>query len=195
MAACRPYFVSVPIAPGALCLPGTGSAPSCGGLPPLRKRADMSSLYAIDLTHNFETAHRLSHEDSPTKCRSIHGHSWWVKATIEGAGLDDRGMLVEFGAFKSAWRRWLDDHVDHHLAIQQDDPVGPALLEVWPQMRLLKLPFDPTTEQLARWLFEHTERLLGQLVSPGQGVRLREIHLQETRVNAASYARRPGGPD
>ena len=151
----------------------------------------MTCLYSIDLTHNFETAHRLSHADSPIKCRSIHGHSWWVKATLEGPGLDDRGMLVEFGAFKSAWRGWLDEHVDHHLAIEQSDPVGPALLEVWPKMRLLRLPFDPTTEQLARWLFEQTERLLRELVPEAQGVQVREIHLQETRVNAASYARRP----
>jgi 6-pyruvoyltetrahydropterin/6-carboxytetrahydropterin synthase len=143
-------------------------------------------MHQIEITHNFETAHRLSAPDAPIKCQSIHGHSWWVTVTIEGPTLGADGMLVEFGAFKRAWRDFLDDHVDHHLVTHQDDPVAAAILTVQPDARLLRLPFQPTTELLAAWLHDHASRLLATL-NHAPGVRVAAIHLQETRVNAARF--------
>ncbi|MEC9400227.1 MAG: 6-carboxytetrahydropterin synthase [Myxococcota bacterium] len=143
-------------------------------------------MYRITLEHNFETAHRLSSPGAPIKCQSIHGHSWWVKATIAGEQLDEMGMLVEFGAFKKAWRAFLDDQVDHHLLVKEGDPVGEAILGAQPDARLRFLEFDPTTEHLARWLFEQTSQILSQ-VSPREDLYVVGVHLQETRVNAAEY--------
>jgi 6-pyruvoyltetrahydropterin/6-carboxytetrahydropterin synthase len=143
-------------------------------------------MYQIEITHNFETAHRLSAPDAPIKCQSIHGHSWWVTVTLEGPTLDDSGMLVEFGAFKRAWRGFLDDHVDHHLLTHRDDPVAAAILAVQPDARLLRLPFQPTTEALAAWLAEQAERAL-RPIDPAGLARVASIHLQETRVNAARF--------
>ena len=57
-------------------------------------------MHRVELRHHFETAHRLSTPGSPVKCRSIHGHSWWVTVTLEGPDLDADGMLVEFGAVR-----------------------------------------------------------------------------------------------
>lgn len=143
-------------------------------------------MYTITLEHNFETAHRLLHPDSPTKCRSIHGHSWWVRASIEGAMLNEQGMLVEFGAFKKAWRDFLDTQLDHHLVMHCDDPMAKAILSVQPDARLRLLPFDPTTENLARWLHERTSEVLLE-VAGVRDLRILQVHLQETRVNAASF--------
>lgn len=143
-------------------------------------------MYQIEITHNFETAHRLSAPDAPIKCQSIHGHSWWVSVTIEGPALDASGMLVEFGAFKRAWRGFLDDQVDHHLLTHEADPVAAAILAVQPDARLLRLPFQPTTEQLAAWLSDQAARILATL-NAAPGVRVALIHLQETRVNAARF--------
>lgn len=144
-------------------------------------------MYRVSIRHNFETAHRLSHEAAPEKCHSIHGHSWWATVTIEGEGLDERGMLVEFGAFKKRWRGFLDATVDHHLMLQEGDPVAAAILSVLPDSRLLELPFSPTTENMARWLFERAEEVL-QEVAPGQPqLRIARMHIQETAVNAAEY--------
>lgn len=150
-------------------------------------------MYRISIKHNFETAHRLSDPSAPVKCQSIHGHSWWVTVWIEGEALDEQGMLVEFGAFKRAWRGFLDDHVDHHLAVRDGDPVAEAILAVQPEARVLKLPFDPTTEHLARWLHAQARHILGAtLVETGgdpASVRVQRVHVQETRVNAAEYER------
>lgn len=141
-------------------------------------------MFRITIRHNFETAHRLSHPDAPIKCQSIHGHSWWATVEIEGESTDEQGMLVEFGAFKKAWRSFLDDHVDHHLLAHERDVVAQAILEVQPEARLLRLPFDPTTELLARWLFEQAERVLAPLSSTA---RVSALHIQETAVNGAEY--------
>lgn len=141
-------------------------------------------MYEIEIRHNFETAHRLSHRKSPTKCRSIHGHSWWVTATLKAEELDEFGMVLEFGAFKRAWRQFLDEKIDHHLVLSEGDPFIAAIRDVEPESRILVLPADPTTEVLAKWVFDETELILHRLKP---GVRLAKIHVQETAVNAASF--------
>jgi 6-pyruvoyltetrahydropterin/6-carboxytetrahydropterin synthase len=143
------------------------------------------SMHKIELRHNFETAHRLSHPDAPKKCQSIHGHSWWVRISITSDRLDERGMIVEFGSFKSAWRKFLDSTIDHHLVLRAGDPMAAAIKSVDPESRILELDTDPTTELLAQWVFERSQTIL-QTLHPQ--ARVVSIHLQETSVNAASYS-------
>lgn len=142
-------------------------------------------MFSVEIRHNFETAHRLTGDGAPEKCMSIHGHSWWVTATMEGDTLDALGILVEFGAFKRVWRDWLDNNLDHHLVLRNGDPMAAAIVSVYPQSRLLLLPHNPTTEVLAAWIFEQTAEILGRVAPPG--VRLRRVHVQETAVNAAAF--------
>ena len=144
--------------------------------------------WRLELTHNFETAHRLSTPSSPKKCQSIHGHSWWARVTIEGESVDDDGILVEFGAFKKEWRRWIDDNLDHALVLRRGDPVEAALREVVPDMRFLILDENPTTEVLSRLLFEVSQDLLeAKLGVAPSWARVVELHVQETRVNSAAW--------
>lgn len=146
-------------------------------------------MYAIEIRHNFETAHRLSDPDSPRKCMSIHGHSWWVTVTMEARSLSDGDMLVEFGAFKKAWRGYLDGRVDHHLVLRRDDPMAGAVRSVYPESRLLLLDRNPTTEVMAEFLFARAEEVLESVKDPALHVRVRRVHVQETSVNAAVYER------
>jgi 6-pyruvoyltetrahydropterin/6-carboxytetrahydropterin synthase len=142
-------------------------------------------MFTVEINHNFEAAHRLYGEGSPEKCVSIHGHSWQVTATLCGDALDANGILIEFGAFKRAWRAWLDDHLDHHLILCDRDPMGDAIRAVYPQSRILALPQNPTTEVLAAYIFAQTQRVLAAV--PGHAARLLRVHVQETRVNAAAF--------
>ncbi len=148
-------------------------------------------MYQIEIRHNFETAHRLAAPGSPVKCMSIHGHSWWATVTIEGPRLGPDGILVEFGAFKAALRRWMDDHLDHHLVLQRDDPMAEAVRSVYPESRLLLLDQSPTTEVMAHYLFEQATRILQQLAYPGPEARIVGVHVQETAVNAAAFRSAP----
>ena len=142
--------------------------------------------FAIEIRHNFETAHRLSWEQAPKKCQSIHGHSWWVTLVIASDSLDEHGMLIEFGALKKHWRGFLDSHVDHHLVLHCDDPMIDAIRGVQPDARLLILDFQPTTEALSKWLHGEAVRIVDSLGY--KDVTIAKLHLQETAVNAASYS-------
>ncbi len=149
--------------------------------------------WSIEIRHNFETAHRLTGDGAPTKCVSIHGHSWWATLELTGPSLDELGILVEFGALKKAWRGWLDDHVDHHLVLKHDDPMIAAVRGVYPESRILETAESPTTEVMAKLLFDRAELLLRDLGVPPSQARVARVHIQETAVNAASYSEvRPG---
>lgn len=48
--------------------------------------------------------------------RGIVGETWWASALLDG-GLDDQGMVCDFGIVKKTLRNWLDDEVDHRLLV------------------------------------------------------------------------------
>lgn len=147
-------------------------------------------MIQIELSHEFQSAHRLNTPDAPDKCKSIHGHSWWVTVTIEGEELDENGMLVEFGAFKKALHTWIDKEVCHRLILKYDDPVIPVLRAVDKNLRFVELPHSPTTEVIARWIFERCEDILHtDLGIDASHARIARVHIKETCLNAASYSR------
>ena len=148
----------------------------------------MTGFYNVEILHNFETAHRLADSNAPYKCRSIHGHSWHVTLRLSSRKLDNLGMMIEFGKLKKAWRAYLDDNLDHYLLLRHDDPVAKAIFSVLPDSRILLLDFSPTTENLARFLFNEASEMLDELGYSDRCV-VQKVFLQETGVNAASFER------
>ncbi len=144
-------------------------------------------MYQINITHNFETAHRLSAPGSPEKCMSIHGHSWNVTLTLEADALDALCMVVEFGALKSSFRRRIDDELDHFLLLQKGDPMAEAVRAVYPASRILEIDHSPTTERIAELLAGWATECLERLPGAAARVRVSQVHVQETRVNGATF--------
>ena len=145
------------------------------------------SLYTIEIRHNVESAHRFYAATSSPKCRNIHGHSWWITLTLAAPRLDEQGMVIEFGQVKKAWRDWLDTHIDHGIMLHAEDPMIGAIQSVEPGARVFSLPQDPTTENIAEYLFAQAERLMTAL-GVGDRVQVKQIHVQETHVNAATFS-------
>jgi 6-pyruvoyltetrahydropterin/6-carboxytetrahydropterin synthase len=143
-------------------------------------------MYRLEIRHNAEAAHRFYQADCSPKCQSIHGHSWVITLTLKASKLNNQGMVIEFGQLKQAWRSWLDRHMDHSLMLHQDDPVAPALQAAVPEIRLLLLPGDPTTENLAHWLTEQAQIIL-QGLGYEDSIAVERVQLQETAVNFAEY--------
>jgi 6-pyruvoyltetrahydropterin/6-carboxytetrahydropterin synthase len=134
----------------------------------------------IKIKHNIEVAHRLSL--LPGKCQNIHGHSMWVTAEFTGI-LDSRGILLglDYGTIKAVFRGYLDDTFDHHLLLNQEDPLAKILgAELLPGVEYTQ--GDPTTENLARWIGQWS-RLAFE--TPG----LQRVHIEvwETGTNAATW--------
>lgn len=143
-------------------------------------------MYRLEIEHNAEAAHRFFLTECSPKCHSIHGHSWQVILTLRAEKLNQQGMVVEFGELKAAWRSWLDTYLDHSLMLHQNDPMVQAVLSVNPQSRLFLTPEDPTTENVARLLYEQAKVML-QALGCGPTVQVERVRLEETRVNSAEY--------
>ncbi len=143
-------------------------------------------MYRLEIDHNAEAAHRFFQAGCSHKCRSIHGHRWRVVLTLKAEELNDQGMIIEFGQLKAAWRSWLDTYLDHSLMLNKADPMVQAVRSVEPESRLFLTPEDPTTENVARLLYEQAKMVL-QALNCANVVQVERVRLEETKVNCAEY--------
>lgn len=158
----------------------------------------------LTVKHNIEVAHRLSM--TPGKCENIHGHSMMIELCIRGE-INEAGLLVpnahatevnanktplEFGELKFWFRDVLDSNLDHRLLLNNNDPLlvgqppehGRSL--VYPG--LIRFPGDPTTENIAKWIYEAAYRQFIQMeLQPMAGRSMMHVTVQETQVNSATY--------
>jgi len=148
------------------------------------------SATAITVRHNFETAHRLPQLGG--KCQNLHGHSWWVEATVVG-GADPGGIVVEFHDLKSYLREWIDAHLDHGAMLGRADALVPALQDAGSKVFVFgdsepSPGLDwPTVENVAELLARVTTECIRAKGWPG--VRVSRVVVRETHVNAAEVAR------
>jgi 6-pyruvoyltetrahydropterin/6-carboxytetrahydropterin synthase len=155
----------------------------------------------LTVKHSIEVAHRLS--QTPGKCENIHGHSMIVELSIRG-NIGPAGLLIpnpdailvnankdplEFGELKSWFRGILDDKMDHKLLLNENDPwlqdIGISAVGV---PGLAKLEGDPTTENIAKWVYEAAYRQYIQMeLQPVAGRSMMHVTIYETAVNSATY--------
>ena len=105
----------------------------------------------------FDAGHRLVNHES--KCRNVHGHRYVAEITVGAEALDDVGRVVDFGEIKRVVGTWIDDVLDHGYIGQQGDPVLDLVAHHgW---KLHAVTFPPTAENLAAYILEASQRLLG----------------------------------
>lgn len=136
-------------------------------------------MFRVSQEIEFCYGHRLLNYSG--KCRHLHGHNGRVVIVMEGAELDDRGMLIDFGDIKGAIRTWIDDELDHRMILCDRDPAL-ALLRAQGEP-IFTIPDNPTAENIARLIFDY---------AIGHGFPVVEVSLWETPRSCATYRRANG---
>lgn len=102
-------------------------------------------MYFVKKTFEISAAHRLC-LDYESRCSELHGHNWKVVVECRAENLDKNGMVTDFSHIK----RMVLDKLDHRL-----------LNDV--------LPFNPTAENLARWIVESVPNCFRASVEESEG--------------------------
>ncbi|MGA7383969.1 MAG: 6-carboxytetrahydropterin synthase QueD [Methylocella sp.] len=100
----------------------------------------------VSQAFRFEAARLLPNIAEGHQCRRLHGHSFRVELRLEGPVDPATGFVADFFAIEAAFKPLLE-RLDHRYL---NDIEG---LE------------NPTTENIAVWIFERTKAALPQLAS------------------------------
>lgn len=92
----------------------------------------------------FEAAHKLPNVPDGHKCGRLHGHSFKVEIHLQGAVGVETGWVTDFADIKAAFQPFYDQ-LDHNYLNEIE-----GLL-------------NPTSENLARWIWERLQSKLPQL--------------------------------
>ena len=99
----------------------------------------------------FEASHQLPWH--PGKCQRLHGHSYRLQVTIEGA-LDQNGVVLDFDELRHVVQREVLDRYDHrHLNDLIDNPTAELIAQqAWKHLEAAGLALAG----LRLWETEHS---------------------------------------
>lgn len=131
-------------------------------------------MWRLEKEISFEAAHKLPNHHG--KCKRLHGHSWRGRIVVEGrelAGHNESraGMLLDFHDIKAAVDPIVEKYLDHYYLNESLDMA------------------DPTSENIAKWLFERVEAgmIPDKHAKAFRGVRLVKVVIEETCTCRCEY--------
>ena len=107
-------------------------------------------MYFVSKSMEISAAHRLN-LSYQSKCQNLHGHNWHVTIYCKAKELNQDGMVCDFTHIKKA----IHEKLDHQY-----------LNDI--------LPFNPTAENMARWMCEQIPTCY-------------KVSVQESDGNIATY--------
>lgn len=100
----------------------------------------------------FDAAHRIMEHES--KCKDLHGHRYVIEASFSSSELDALGRVIDFGIIKEKLGAWVDNNWDHTtILFDKDSTLGKSISDITGQT-IFYLPYNPTAENMAKFLLE-----------------------------------------
>lgn len=122
--------------------------------------------------HRFSYGHRIYSHNG--KCQNLHGHNAEIEFEFESDGLDELGMVIDFGVIKKTICDWIDMEFDHKFLVFKDDPLAEVIKD-FPGVMILD--FNPTVENLSAFIFNELK-----------DIRLKSITISESEENYATFS-------
>ncbi|MFO7811869.1 MAG: 6-carboxytetrahydropterin synthase QueD [Pelovirga sp.] len=98
-------------------------------------------MFHLSIITSFAAAHNLLHYQGD--CENLHGHNWKVEVTVSAEDLDKSGLGIDFKILKKHTREVMN-YLDHKYLNDLD-----AFKDI-----------SPSSEQIARFIFEQIEKSL-----------------------------------
>lgn len=102
-------------------------------------------MYYVKKRIEISAAHQLA-LDYESKCTRLHGHNWIITVECRAGELDASGMVTDFSTIKEI----VCDRMDHTVLNEQ-------------------FPFNPTAENLARWIVDNVPNCYRATVEESEG--------------------------
>lgn len=127
-------------------------------------------MFEVRITDDFAAAHFL--RDYNGKCENLHGHNYKVYVHVEGNGLDEGGMLLDFTLLKTALKEVLSkiDHTNLNDIADFDQ--------------------NPSAERIAVYIYKNMLKFLSEKgldLSKNSNRRISKVDVFETDKNRARY--------
>lgn len=122
----------------------------------------------------FCAGHRLFGHGG--KCEHFHGHNYVADFFVTGEEVDEVGRVLDFADLKARTKTWIDQNWDHSFLVFEQDQNAIDALEAVKPCRLFKMPYNPTAENMARYLLEE----MCPKVLAGSGARATSVRIWET---------------
>ncbi len=127
----------------------------------------------------FSAGHRLYRHES--KCAFFHGHNYIADIYVTGNEVDEVGRLIDFSWLKGAFKGWIDEHWDHAFLLSEEDENGIAAIRMVEPTKYFILPYNPTAENMARYLLEE----VGPNLMRDQAIAVSRVVIWETEDSFA----------
>jgi len=129
----------------------------------------------------WDMGHRVTNHRS--KCRNVHGHRYRAEIVMNGnlvdlKGVSEEGMVIDFGDIKDISTKYVCNVLDHGFMVWSKDKKMLDFFEQNPDQKHIVVPFVPTAENIAAWIFSQLDVRFKDVYKTG--LRLDSILLWET---------------
>ena len=148
--------------------------------------------FRICKSFEIESGHMLSKH--PDKCAFPHGHTRRVEFVLEADALDQNEMVCDFKIVKELVSDFLD-RLDHSMCMNTEDARYADFKASYGDRVVGFKGADPTTEVIAKRLFDHCQEKLTEYADTPKevyplrrNVRIVKVRVCETSTSSAEFS-------